>query len=491
MSCRYLRHRSLLGPAVLLLLVLLALQAGTAQAADSGFRNPVVPETNSGGDTPDPWLFISDGRYWLTYTAPGAAHVELRSATTLDGLADARPKRLWPRAGQTAPAEQCCAMWAPEIHRLKGPNGTRWYVYYSATGADEGTAHRMYVLESTTSSPAGPYVFKGRLDVPQAWAIDATVGVVGGRLYLLYAGGDSFAPTSIYIAPLSDPWTVAGAPLEISSPTLPWETSIFAINEGPELLPHGNKLNVIYSAAWCGSGNYALGRLTVPRTADLLAPATWASAKSPQPVLKSSPANQVYGPGHGSFFTSPDGRESWNVYHATEQPKKGCFTGGLRTTRAQRFSWNADDTPNFGTPVAVTTDIAAPGGDGTIAVQAESRSVFRAESTRSKVVRDRRMFGYQGVRLVPRSGALARVSVRAPRSGRYSVRVRVLAAANAGTVTLRAGGGRTVSRRAVRSKAQMIELDFGVRRLERGRNVLRLSGNRAISVDQLRVRAVR
>ncbi len=481
---------SILRPVLSCVLALVLLCACTTPGADA-FRNPVVPVTASGGDTPDPWLFLHGGRYWLTYTAAGADHIELRSAATLDELADARPTRLWPRAGQTTPAERCCGLWAPEIHRLRGPNGLRWYVYYSATGEGDGTTHRMFVLESTGSSPAGPYVFKGQLAVPQPWAIDATVGVVGGRLYLLYAGGETFAPTSIYITELSNPWTVSGPAIEISRPTLPWETSIFSINEGPELLPHGNKLNVIYSAAWCGSGNYALGRLTVPLNADLLSPATWETAKFPQPVFASAPSHQVFGPGHGSFFTSPDGRESWNVYHATDEPKKGCFTGGLRTTRAQQFRWNDDDTPDFGTPVSTATDITAPGGDRTIEIQAESAKWFRRASRSSKLVDDRRMFGYRGAGLQPRSGVLATIKLPGLlRRARYNVRVRVLAGPQTGALTLRAPAGRAVRRSATRAKAQIVELDFGTAQLRRG-EVLRLDGQNSITVDRVRLRRMR
>jgi len=464
--------------------------AASGTGPGSSFRNPVIPETAAGDDTPDPWIFRHAGRYWLTYTTAG--HVEVRNARTLDGLASSTPKTLWPPAGQPEPADRCCQVWAPEIHRLNGPNGPRWYVYYSATSDAEGYTHGMYVLESTGSSPAGPYVFKGRLAVPQPYAIDATVGEIRGRLYLLYAGGVSFTPTSILIAPLSDPWTVAGAPVAVSSPTLSWETSFFAINEGPELLLHGGKVNVIYSASWCGSGDYALGRATVPQRADLLDPATWTGAKSPTPVFAGAPARGVYGPGHGSFFTSPDGRESWSVYHATEE-KKGCFTGGLRTTRAQRFTWNADGTPDFGTPVSLGTDIAAPGGDGTIAVQAESAKAVRAASTRSEVVTDRRLFGYRGVALTPTGGAhaLATMTVRVPRAGRYDVRVRVLAQPTAGTVTLRGPHGRPVNRSAVRATARAIDLDLGAFRLDAGPNALRLRGTKAITVDQIRLQVTR
>lgn len=322
---------------VVLLAALLALAAGAIgpgpQAAgahgswhiDTSWRNPVVPVTAAGTDTPDPWIFRWRGRYWLTYTT--GQWIEVRSAKRLAGLAAARPTRLWPRLGSTEPADRCCELWAPEIHRLRGPRGPRWYVYYAAKGASDGLVHRLYVLESARDDPAGPYRFRGQLRVPQVYAIDATVASIRGRTYLIYSGGSTFAPTSLYLARLSDPWTVSGTPIEISRPTLPWETIPFAINEGPEFLLHGGSLHVIYSASWCGTGAYKLGRLTVPRNADLLDPATWSGAKDPDPVFQSAPDRGVYGPGHGSFFTSPDGRESWMVYHATDDDR-GCFTGG-------------------------------------------------------------------------------------------------------------------------------------------------------------------
>jgi hypothetical protein len=69
----------------------------------------------------------------------------------------------------------------------------------------------------------------------------------------------------------------------------------------------------------------------------------------------------VYGPGHNGFFQSPNGAESWIVYHANSSASGGCGNG--RTTRAQRFSWNSDNTPNLGTPVRTGASLAAPAGE--------------------------------------------------------------------------------------------------------------------------------
>ena len=412
----------------ILLAAACALVLATPAADAAGLRNPLVPETASGDDTPDPWFFRHAGRYWLTYTSTD--HIEVRSARTLADLADATPTRLWPPQGTTEPEERCCALWAPEIHRV----GNRWYVYYAANGPT-GDTHRMYVLESETDSPAGPYRFKDELKLPHPFAIDGTVTTIGGRTYLLYSGGAAFTPTSLYIVALSDPWTVDGEPLAISSPTLPWEQGIFAINEGPEVLRHGKDLHVIYSASWCGSKAYTLGRLTVPAKADLLAASTWRRAKLPRPVFATSTAAGVYGPGHGSFFRSPDGRQHWMAYHATEEDK-GCFTGGLRTTRVQPFHWRADGTPDFGTPVALNRDGPTPGGDATTAFQVED------VASGGMPISDRRLVGYRG-QAYPAGRVTARL--RVPRDGRYAIALRRQDASGAvevqplGTRRLRAG----------------------------------------------------
>lgn len=92
---------------------------------------------------------------------------------------------------------------------------------------------------------------------------------------------------------------------------------------------------------------------------DPLDPASW--SKSPEPVFQRSDANGVYGPGHNGFFTSPDGSESWIVYHANDSASGGC--NNQRTTRAQPFSWNADGTPDFGAPVGLGQPLPGPSGE--------------------------------------------------------------------------------------------------------------------------------
>ena len=67
----------------------------------------------------------------------------------------------------------------------------------------------------------------------------------------------------------------------------------------------------------------------------------------------------IYGPGHNSFTTSPDGQEHWIVYHAIDESGGG---GSRRSVRAQPFGWDARGAPVFDLPVAAGTAIREPSG---------------------------------------------------------------------------------------------------------------------------------
>jgi hypothetical protein len=105
-------------------------------------------------------------------------------------------------------------------------------------------------------------------------------------------------------------------------------------------------------------------------------------------VFSKQPRGNSFGPGHNTFVTSPDGTQDWIVYHAIDSSGGGW---PRRSVRAQRFGWNADDTPDFGTPVSLGVAIAEP--SGTPAPEminadpkfAAARSTRRTRSSRSAV----------------------------------------------------------------------------------------------------------
>ncbi|WP_405727040.1 family 43 glycosylhydrolase [Streptomyces sp. NBC_00028] len=304
---------------------------------------------------PDPWLTYYDGSYYLATTTWNST-ITMRRSSTLAGLATATDQVIF---NLTRP-NGAGTMWAPEFHLLDGPNGKRWYFYYTAGREpyDLGT-QRIHVLESAGLDPMGPYSFKADLLDPtqdNTWELDPSILQLNGQLYLLGTFYNGSQP--MFIRPLSNPWTASGTRRVLSTPTYSWETVGGAVNEGAEVLQRNGKTFIVYSASHCSTPDYKLGMLTY-NGGDPLDSASW--VKSPNPVFQRSNAGGVYGPGHNGFFKSPDGTEDWIVYHANNSTSGGCDMN--RTTRAQKFTWNADGTPNFGTPVALGVALPAPSGE--------------------------------------------------------------------------------------------------------------------------------
>ncbi|GAA4377489.1 glycoside hydrolase family 43 protein [Hymenobacter koreensis] len=314
------------------------------------FQNPLQA---SGAD---PFVAQKDGYYYYMHTT----YTDLRIWKTrkMSGLRGMSGQVVW-----TPPAQGAASgnVWAPELFFLDG----KWYLYYSAgpPGTNLGL-QRTWVLENASADPTtGTWVDKGRIYNPTAdhWAIDGTVLEQNGSRYFIWSGHNGTDGVQrLYISRMSNPWTLTGPRVELSSPQFAWENvGPPYVNEGPEILKRNGKTFLVYSASFCGTDQYVLGMLTTSDTADPMNPAVW--TKTPQPVFAQSPASRAYATGHNSFFTSPDGREDWLIYHANANPNEGCFD--RRSPRMQKFNWNADGTPNFGTPVPIGVDIPNPGGE--------------------------------------------------------------------------------------------------------------------------------
>jgi GH43 family beta-xylosidase len=335
------------------LLVMLSPVATQPVAAAEGrpYTNPVKSEKGA-----DPWLEYYNGHYYLVTTSFTGV-LTMRKSPTLAGLSTAPSVQVWSDTTSTRNTN----FWAPELHFVDG----RWYLYYSAgqSGVACCDSQRTHVLESAGSDPMGPYTYKNQLTgsnlSPGGWLIDASVLRHGGKLYLLGSGSVNGSKQSLVIAPMSNAYTVSGSTFTvISSPTLSWETQGGTVNEGPEPLYRNGKTFVVYSASACWGPDYKLGQLELTGSNPLSA-SSW--TKKSTPVFSRNDSAGVYGPGHNGFFTSPDGTENWIVYHANDSASDGCDNG--RTTRAQKFTWNADGTPNFGAPIALGATRPGPSGE--------------------------------------------------------------------------------------------------------------------------------
>lgn len=178
---------------------------------------------------------------------------------------------------------------------------------------------------------------------------------------------------------MSDPWTVTSNLTErqivrsppslamtipktpnpkrqISTPSNAWEQTPYgrrenyrlASNEGPQQLtnPSTGQEFLIYSAARSDNRNYCLGQLELTGP-DPMNAEDW-TKRDAGCVFYQNPSEEAYGVGHASFTTSPDGSESWIVYHGMRNYMSGW---GARTIRAQKFEWSeVDGAPVFPRP---------------------------------------------------------------------------------------------------------------------------------------------
>lgn len=314
-------------------------------ARASSFRNPL--NTSHGSD---PFMIHYEGYYYLAATTWGKT-LTMKRGRTISELKAASTQVIW----QDSTASRSGNMWAPEFFLLdNGAGENRWYHYYTAGDGNNLDTQRSYVLESEGTDPMGPYRYKAQL--LNTWAIDGSLLQVDGKLYFMYSAWQG-STQNVWIQAMTNPWTLTGSRTLLTAPTFAWEQEgSDPVNEGPNALYHAGRIFVTYSASQCASPGYKLGLLELVASNPLVG-ASW--VKRDKPVFQA--ANGAYGAGHNGFFRSPDGSEDWIVYHATDKAAGSCWTD--RTTRIQRITWNADGTPNFGQPLALSTEIQAPAGE--------------------------------------------------------------------------------------------------------------------------------
>lgn len=337
--------RSILALASLLLLP----SAVRAEAAT--FVNPIA-------EGADPWVTRHGDQYvWCFSEGNRGISVWLSDRLTSLGTRHV----VW-QAPEGGPYSR--EVWAPEMHFLDG----KWHIYFAASNG-ENKNHLAYVLVSKSADPLGPYQIEGPFATgdgadgksPNIWAIDMTVLERAGKRYAIWSGWDKPGTDRqfLYIAPMENPRKLAGPRVLLcANDTHPWERigereGTRGLNEGPQVLHHGGRTFVTYSCGASWTRTYKLGMLELTGN-DPLDPTSW--KKRPQPVFES--AGAVIGVGHSTFVPSPDGRETWHVYHS----KMDNRDGWRRAVSIQPVKFAGDGSPDFGKPVAFGTPLAAPSG---------------------------------------------------------------------------------------------------------------------------------
>ena len=249
----------------------------------------------------DPWVVpMGRARYLLVQSINEAKIVGLEFYETKfvgEHMLWKPPK--WPKRDKQS--DHGKQLWAPEIHEFDNFG----YVMYIAASDGNNSNHRIYALQS--HSLTGPYVEIGKVCDTRNdfWAIDLTVFTYEGELYAIWSGWDGLGvefPQNLYIAPMSDPFTISGERVLLRRPEHGWEMSYAPLLEGPQAHQHNGNLFVTYAADASWTPEYKTGVLVFLGGSPLDS-SSW--EKLPYPFL--------IGGGHGSFVTLND--QTLFVYH--------------------------------------------------------------------------------------------------------------------------------------------------------------------------------
>ncbi|KAI9053767.1 hypothetical protein LZ554_002716 [Drepanopeziza brunnea f. sp. 'monogermtubi'] len=306
-------------------------------------------------------MVYTDGNYFLTYTSYDS--ITITRSPTLSGLLSGETKTIWTDSDPTKNDN----MWAPEMHQIDGI----WYMFYSSCDSAQLCCDscRTRVLRGCL----GPnpydctYTYQAELVPPvgsqgrtgdYAFSIDGTyLEVPGWGRYHVLSIFDANNLQSIAITVLdTEAWTVKGWNV-IAIPEQPWELSGKPVNEGPHPLFHNGEIWLSYSGSFCGTPDYALGLLKF-NGGDPLLRSSW---EKTGPVF--SKANGNYGTGHNSFFTSPDGTEIWNAFHATSNAEGSCGTDRFTMAQIVKFPAENSSIPDFGIPQPLDALLTNPSGE--------------------------------------------------------------------------------------------------------------------------------
>ena len=250
-------------------------------------------------------------------------------------------------------------MWAPEMYKF----GDRWYIYTSCREEwnDNLFAIRKQplILKSKTEDPFDGFELGSKPD-PSIFAIDPSCAMIDGKQYICYSEVVD-AQQVLVIREMSDPITFTDNKAEIARATLEWELAEgyreYPINEGAYFLQKGKRLYIIYSANGCWSDDYCLGVLE-HMGGEICDAKNW--IKHPEPLFFKG--NGIYGVGHASFFSSPDGSEIWCAYHCLlrSNPERVEMD---RHTCIQKISFDENDYPVMGAPIGINKELESPSGE--------------------------------------------------------------------------------------------------------------------------------
>ena len=318
------------------------------------FRNPLADF-----DTPDPFITYDKetGYYYSLFTRH--EYLELFRSKHLGNLIREGESRIIYRPN--GEKEGIWGdIWAPEMHR--GSDGG-WYIYTSGRITESRGPKRMIVLKALSPDPFGDWAFVG-MPTPEIFSIDPTSYIAeDGTQYLCNSRVDDVYGQVIDLYKMKSPTELdVDSRVTLAVAEKEWElvppyVGDWACVEGGFFVKKSNRLFIIYSANGCWSDHYLLGVLE-HTGGELCDAANW--KKHDKPLL--TYGNGVFGPGHASFFYSPDGTELWCAYHGLKRHNEKAEPD-TRYMNVQRVDFDEEGYPVMGVAIGYETDIPCPSGE--------------------------------------------------------------------------------------------------------------------------------
>ena len=286
------------------------------------YTNPVWS-----GYMADPFVLGTNGEYYAYGT--GAVAADGRRFPVLHS----RDLSVWePVGGALEPLPELgtdAEYWAPAVAEKNGV----YYLYYSAAPSQQVLRHRLRV--ATATHPAGPFRDVGHELLPDAgFTIDAHPfhDPHEDRWYLYYAmdylDGERVG-TGLAVVPIADDLvTVAGEPRTVLRAFADWQ--IFARNrtlydmqwdawhtlEGPCVVEKDGTYYCFFSGGAWETPGYSVSYAVASHPLGPWHVVTSTKEDGNDSLLCSVPERDIFGPGHNSVLTAPDGKTQFLVYHA-------------------------------------------------------------------------------------------------------------------------------------------------------------------------------
>lgn len=303
------------------------------------FTNPILEEISA-----DPMVLKVGDFYYMVVTKDYFTERDLTimKSPVLTDFRNAERKQIYvmPEGFQD--------LWAPEMHLIDGG----LYIYFAM--AISGRGHRSYVLRADDAAdPMGswnPYAVR-TLPGVEATAIDATIlKYPDGRLFYIWCRDGT-----LLIAPMNNPEEV-GHPRNV----LKTPQQAEGLNEGAFIIYRGSRIFLVFSS-WRNGYCLQIMGMDDYETKDPLDPFNWWTG-STDCIFQSDFSEDVVNPGHASFTTSPDGTETWMIYHGqhADSAAEGWFKD--RFARAQKLEWSESNYPIFPRPLGDGRQLEVPSG---------------------------------------------------------------------------------------------------------------------------------